>query len=145
MPTFEITGITELNEALSRISDVPQEVKSEILTEMGKTALAAVRHSGQAAGIYDETSQGKHMLDSLALSKPKFTNNGGSITVIFRGTRSDDRHRKTTRQSAVAFYNEYGTKSQRARPFVRPGVEKKRRAIFAAGENVYRRWLKFNF
>lgn len=145
MATFEITGITELNEALSRISDVPEEIKTEILAEMGTVALEGIRQSGHTAGVYDESSDGKHMLDSLALSKPKLTDNGGSISVVFRGTRKDEKHKKKTRQSFVAFENEYGNRHQRARPFVRPGIEKNRSAIFAAGERVYHRWLKSDF
>lgn len=145
MATFEVTGISELNEAFSRISDLPNDVKTEILTEMGTVVLEGIRESGRAAGIYDEKNDGKHMLDSLTLSKPKFTENGGSISVVFKGYRKDARHKKKTRQSTAAFYNEYGTKHQRARPFVRPGVEKKRKAAFEAGERVYHRWLKSSF
>lgn len=145
MATFEIRGITELNEAFSRISDMPEEVKTEILKEMGTVAMEEIRQSGHAAGIYDESSDGKHMLDSLALSKPKLSSNGGSISVVFRGTRKDEKHKKKMRQSVVAFENEYGNRHQRARPFVRPAIEKKREAIFAAGERVYHRWLKSSF
>lgn len=145
MATFEVAGLTELNEALSRISDVPESVKTEILTAMGTVALEGVRQSGRAAGVYDESNDGVHVLDSLALSKPKLSKNGGSISVVFRGNRRDRRHKKKTRQSAVAFYNEYGTRKMSARPFVRPGIEKNRAKIFAAGERVYHRWLKSSF
>lgn len=145
MAIFEFTGVTELNEAFSRASDLSEEVKNEILREMGDTAKAAVRQSGLSEGIYDEENSGTHLLDSLALSKPKITENGGSIKVYFRGLHSVTRAGKKTPQGAVALFNEYGTKKQRARPFVRPALVKKQKKIIEAGEKVFHRWINSKF
>lgn len=145
MATFEISGASELNAAFSRISDVPESVKAEILTEMGGIVLEEIRKSGRSAGIYSQDGSGGHLLDSLTLSKPSFSKNGGSITVRFKGSRRDKKHKKKTTQASVAFYNEYGTRHQQARPFVRPGAEKARKRAFAAGEEIFKRWLKQDF
>lgn len=145
MATFEVSGFSELNQALSRVSDVPEEIKREILTAMGEEALAAVREAGEAAGIRSADPEAKHVLDALSLSKVKFNDNGGSVLVTFKGSRKDAKHGKRTRQAAVAFYNEYGTKHQRARPFMRPGIERRRQQIYEAGEKIYHRWLKSSF
>lgn len=141
MATFEISGVEELNRALGQLSDLREEQKEQILTAMGQAASEEIRRSGKAAGIYDPENPGKHLLESLTLSKVKLNRNGGSVTVYFKGLRRDDRHGKKTPQGAVALYQEYGTRTQRARPFVRPALAKGEDKIIKAGQQALERLL----
>lgn len=141
MATFEVDGLTGLTDVFNSAEAPPEEVKKDILQAMGAAAMQAVSQEGRSKNIYSDYA-GKHMLDSITLTKPKINDKGGVIYVTFAGDRQDRRHKKKTRQAKVAFVNEYGTKTQRARPFISPALKKKEAEIVSAGEKVYDRWIE---
>lgn len=145
MAALEITGITELNEMFSKATDVPDDVKKEILIAMGTVGMQSIRDEGRAMDVYDPDWDGVHVLDSISLSKPKLSDFDGKIYVTFKGSRK--RGNSKTRNAAIAFINEYGRNASKNRkgipmkPFVRIAVEKCTDAAIKAGEKVWHDWL----
>ena len=139
MATLNIAGLSELSTALDKLGNVPWEVTSEALTEMGKVAAAAVKRSGEDMGV--RSSKGSvHILDKITTTKPKKTDGGGRADVTFSGSRK--RGNTTTQNTEIAFVNEFGKKGQKARPFIRQATEQSADAIAAAGEKIIGDWFE---
>lgn len=136
MANFHVTGLESLASAFKTYANVPEAVKEDILTAMGDATKRAIAQSAENEGIVDS---GK-TVESLTRGKPRVSEDGGSVKVTFAGTRTDKNHAKPTRNAEVAFINEFGKKKQKARPFVKNGIERNAAKIVAAGEEVYREW-----
>ena len=68
---------------------------------------------------------------------------GGYADVTFSGSRT--RSGKSTRNAEIAFINEYGKRSQQARPFVGQAMEQNADAIANAGAEVLLEWTEKEF
>ena len=70
------------------------------------------------------------------------------LLLTFTGERDDEYHRKSKpkdrRNAAIAFINEYGKRTQPARPFMSKAVDDKEREAQDAGEAVFDAWAKKN-
>ena len=92
--------------------------------------------------MYDADSGGKHLVDTIKVNKPKLSEDGGTISVTFSGTRKDKKHKTPVRNAEIAFINEYGKKGQAARPFVRTANTRAEERIQKAGQAVWDEWTK---
>lgn len=142
MPRLDLDGFNELIDSLDRISDIPESVLFKALNEMGEIAAAKVKDSGEAMGVRDPESN-VHVLDNIKVNKPKKTSMGAYVDVTFKGNRT--RNGKQTRNAAIAFINEYGKRSQQARPFVDEAINKGADAIAGAGGEVILDWMEKEF
>jgi len=115
MATLEIEGIEELENAFQRICSIPDSLKEKVLKEMGEEIAAKVKSAGESMGVRDPESN-VHILDKIKVGKVKTSPTGGHVDVTFSGTRN--REGTVTRNAAIAFINEYGRRSQPARPFI---------------------------
>ena len=146
MANFVISGTEELFSLMDRVSEFPDDVVEEALAAMAETAAEKIRESGRSMGVYDPKSN-VHILDNIAVSKPKRTDDGGSATVYFKGTRrsSENAWASTRRNAEIAFINEYGTTDQNARPFIRSAIEKNGDEISDKGGDILIKWLEDSF
>jgi len=142
MARLEVQGFDELNDAFGRIKDIPFEATAKALTAMGEAAAERIRQSGEAMGVRDPESQ-VHILDKIKVNKPKKTKSGGYVEITFSGTRT--RGRTRTRNAEIAFINEYGKRSQPARPFIAKGMSQGEEAIVAPGADVIGDWIEKEF
>ena len=142
MASFSVSGIDELNAAFGRIADIPWSVTEEALNGMADVAAAKVREQGVAMGVRDPESD-VHILDQITKAKPKQTAGGGYADITFRGSRM--RNGTRTRNAEIAFINEYGKRSQPARPFIGRAMTQNEDLIQTAGEKVIGDWIEKEF
>ena len=142
MASFELVGLDDLNDALHRLGQPPDEVKAKALTEMAKVASGKIKSQGEAMGVRDPESD-VHILDKIKVNKPKLNKDGGICTITFAGTRS--RGRKRVRNAEIAFVNEYGSRKQRARPFIGQALTQSEQAIVEPGAEIIGDWIEKTF
>ena len=141
MADFKVDGINASIEEMRRIAKAPDSVKAEMLTTMANIAAAEQKKTAMELGVYDPDSDGKHLADTIKVTKPKLTDDGGSVSVTFSGKRKDKSHKTPTRNAEIAFINEYGKRGQAARPFVRTANSRAEERIQKAGEAVWDKWI----
>ncbi len=142
MPRLDLTGFDDLVKAFENISNVPESITTKALTEMENIAATEIKASGERYGVRDPESN-VHVLDKIKINKPKKTETGGYADVTFSGSRT--RHGDQTRNAEIAFINEYGKRSQQARPFVGEAMEKNADKIIKAGAEVIGDWMEKSF
>ena len=142
MPKLNLTGLDDLLKAFENISEVPDDVVNRALTEMETIAADEIKASGERYGVRDPESN-VHVLDSIKMNKPQRTDTGGYADVTFSGTRQ--RNKTRTRNAEIAFINEYGKRSQQARPFIGEAMNKKAREIVQAGADIITEWMEKEF
>lgn len=142
MARVSLEGFSELDKMFAKLGDVPWEVTSEALDKMAGVGEDAVRRTGRAMGVHDPESS-VHILDKVTHTKPKKTEGGGFCEVTFSGSRH--RGNTATRNSEIAFINEYGKEGQQARPFIRQAAEQYGDQIADPGEEVVGDWMVKTF
>lgn len=142
MASFEFEGFDGLDAAIKMIGQIEDSVKEKALTAMAEVAAAKIKSQGEAMGVRDPESS-VHILDNIKANKPKLTPDGGSVTITFSGTRSRDRTR--TRNAEIAFLNEYGTRKNRARPFIGQAMTQNEKAIVDPGAEIIGDWMEKTF
>ena len=115
MATLELEGFEDLEDAFRRISEIPFDVTASALDAMAAVAAEKIRSTGESMGVRDPESS-VHILDKIKPRKAKQTEYGGYEMISFTGTRT--RNGKKTRNAEIAFVNEYGKRTQPARPFI---------------------------
>ena len=142
MATLELTGFDDLADAFRRISEIPFDVTADALDAMAAVAADQIRSTGESMGVRDPESD-VHILDKITHTRPKKTDSGGYADVTFSGSRT--RSGISTRNAEIAFVNEYGKRSQQARPFVGQAMEQNADAIANAGAEVLLEWTEKEF
>ena len=142
MATLELEGFDSIEDAFRRISDIPFEVTEEALDGMAAVAMEKIRAQGESMGVRDPESN-EHILDKIKRNKAKKTEFGGYETITFSGSRTRGGGR--TRNAEIAFVNEYGKRSQQARPFIRTALEQNEDAIYAPAEETVGDWIEQNY
>ena len=145
MATIEVSGLTELAEAFLRTSNVPKDVKEDILRTGAKVMADAIEKEGRSMGVWDPEWDGKHVLESIKIKDPVVKDNKGYCDITFEGTRR--RGNKTTRNAEIAFINEYGANRRgiSARPFIWNGTAKAEDKAYDAAEEKFHKWLNNTF
>lgn len=142
MAQIDIQGFDELNDAFTRMSDIPDSVMQKSLEAMADTALPLIKAKGEAMGVRDPESN-VHVLDKLKRMKFKKTDWGGRIDLNFSGTRT--RNGVKTRNAEIAFVNEYGRRDLPARPFVGNALAENEDKIVQAGIDILGDWMENEF
>lgn len=142
MATLDIKGFDGLEDAIRRISEVPFEVTADALDAMAEVAAEKIRAQGETMGVRDPESD-EHILDRIKRNKAKKTDYGGYETITFQGSRT--RHGTRTRNAEIAFVNEYGKRSQAARPFIGLAMTQNEDAIMAPAEKTLGDWIENTF
>lgn len=142
MPDINLSGFDDLLQAFENISKLDTDTKIEALDAMAEIAAAKIKETGQNMGVRDENSS-THILDAIKVKKPKLTKDGGHADVTFAGSRR--RGNTSTRAAEIAFVNEYGKKSQTARPFIRTAMAENEEKILKAGADIIGAWMEKTF
>ena len=142
MASFEVYGFDDLEDALRKITDIPDGVIFEALDGMAEVAEAKIKSQGETMGVRDPESD-VHILDKLYSKKPKRTDFGGFKLISFRGTRL--RGKTRSRNAEIAFVNEYGKRGQPARPFIGTALAQNEQAITDPAEKVIGDWIETEF
>lgn len=142
MARFSGSGFDELNNVYHELKDIPQDVTEEMLETMGSVAMERIRETGEAMGVRDPEST-EHILDKLRLTKVTFLRDGGLLYVKFKGNRAN--RKKKTRNTMIAFINEFGKRGQPARPFMKTALDKSADEISQAGADKLFAWQESKF
>ena len=142
MASLELEGLDDLLKAFDNISEIPEDVQKDALTEMGELSREFIKSEGEALGVRDDESS-VHILDKLTLKKPKIKKEGSYLDITFAGSRR--RGKSSTRNAEIAFINEYGKRNQLARPFIGVAMTKNAEKITDAGAKVIANWMEREF
>jgi HK97 gp10 family phage protein len=133
MAEFGVAGLDDLMLTMQQIAEIPAEVQDEILNAQADVIVEAQKSKGHSYGV-ERTGV---TLNSIKKSKPKSRKGSRVVYVTPTGTNKDG-----NRNAEVAFVNNYGTRSQKARPFITDANEMSEEQTTTAGAAVYDRWLK---
>ena len=137
MASFELEGFEDLATSLQRFAAIPEEELKRMVVNMAETALPKIKSNGEALGVRDPMSD-VHILDKMKIGKFKKTLTGGYVDITFSGTRM--RNETRTRNAEIAFVNEYGKRSQRARPFIGLALTENEDEILAQADEAFGDW-----
>ena len=142
MATLELYGFEDLQDALSRLGELPFDVMEDALDGMAEIAASKIRAQGESMGVRNPESD-VHILDKIKRGKAKKTDDGGYADITFTGSRT--RNGNTTRNAEIAFVNEYGKRGQAARPFIGLAMTQNENSIQDAAEKVIGDWIEKTF
>lgn len=137
MASLELEGFEDLATSLQRFAAIPEEELKRMVVNMAETALPKIKSKGEALGVRDPMSD-VHILDKMKIGKFKKTLTGGYVDITFSGTRM--RNETRTRNAEIAFVNEYGKRSQRARPFIGLALTENEDEILAQADEAFGDW-----
>lgn len=135
MAEFRAVGLDELALSLQEIAEIPEDVQDEMLRAQGNIVAQAQRESAQRYGIQRTGT----LIRSIKPGKVKLDKHGSRVLHV-TPVGSRVRGGKKTTNAEIAFLNEYGTRGQRARPFMRDANERSAEAATQAAADIYYRW-----
>lgn len=135
MAEFKAVGLDELALSLQEIAEIPEDIQDEMLRAQGNIVAQAQRESAQRYGIQRTGT----LIRSIKAGKVKLDKHGNRVLYV-TPVGSRVRGGKKTTNAEIAFLNEYGTRGQRARPFMRDANERSAEAATQAAADIYYRW-----
>lgn len=135
MAEFKAVGLDELSLSLQEIAEIPEDIQDEMLRAQGNIVAQAQRESAQRYGIQRTGT----LIRSIKPGKVKLDKHGSRVLYV-TPVGSRVRGGKKTTNAEIAFLNEYGTRKQRARPFMRDANERSAEAATQAAADIYYRW-----
>lgn len=135
MAEFKAVGLDELALSLQEIAEIPEDIQDEMLRAQGNIVAQAQRESAQRYGIQRTGT----LIRSIKPGKIKLDKHGSRVLYV-TPVGSRVRGGKKTTNAEIAFLNEYGTRKQRARPFMRDANERSAEAATQAAADIYYRW-----
>ena len=135
MAEFKAIGLDELMLSLQEIAEIPEEVQDEMLNAQGDVVAREQQESARRYGI----QRTGLTIRSIRKGKVKLDKHGNRVLYV-TPVGSRIRGKKKTSNAEIAFLNEYGTKKQKARPFMRDANERSAEAATKAAAENYYRW-----
>lgn len=135
MAEFKAVGLDELALSLQEIAEIPEDIQDEMLRAQGDIVAQAQRESAQRYGIQRTGT----LIRSIKPGKVKLDKHDNRVLYV-TPVGSRVRGGKKTTNAEIAFLNEYGTRGQRARPFMRDANERSAEAATQAAADIYYRW-----
>lgn len=135
MAEFKAVGLDELALSLQEIAEIPEDIQDEMLRAQGDIVARAQRESAQRYGIQRTGT----LIRSIKAGKAKTDKHGNRVLYV-TPVGSRVRGGKKTTNAEIAFLNEYGTRRQTARPFMRDANERSAEAATQAAADIYYRW-----
>ena len=135
MAEFKAVGLDELSLSLQEIAEIPEDIQDEMLRAQGDIVARAQRESAQRYGIQRTGT----LIRSIKAGKVKLDKHGNRVLYV-TPVGSRVRGGKKTTNAEIAFLNEYGTRRQKARPFMRDANERSAEAATQAAADIYYRW-----
>lgn len=132
-------GMDELILSLEEIASIPVDVQDEMLLAQAEVTAEAQRKSARTYGVQDSGLT----ISKIKPGKLKWVKGVRTIYVTPTGTRiRGKKNPNKVRNAEIAFVNEYGTRRQKARPFIKSGNEMSAEAATQAAMEVYDRFLQ---
>ena len=142
MAQLSFSGLDELILSMSEVEEIPADVQDAMLNAGADVVVQAQKRAAEDMGIQDTGLT----IGSIKKSKIKLKDGRRVIYVYPSGTRIRGLAKKgnpiRVRNAEIAFVNEYGTRTQPARPFVWKGNETSAKETTQAEAEIYNRWLR---
>lgn len=150
MANINFHGLDELRLSIQQVAELPDEVIDEMLNAAADITVEAQRaEAGKLGKAYRNPGQTRdystgQTRGSIKKGRVKIDKEGYRVLYITpHGSRTrGEKKPKTTRNAEIAFLNEYGTKTIRARGWMRKANELSAAEATAAQATVYDRFLK---
>ena len=134
MASFNINGLDELILDMEEMAKLPDSVLDEMVTAGGEVIRKA--QSQSAAAMLKGPYYRGAVSAGVTLGKPRSRRDGRAVTISFEGEQHGNR------LAEIAYVNEFGKKSQVARPFIKTANEAHADEAVDAELKVYDAWLK---
>lgn len=132
---FEVYGAAELMRDLRAAGDVPPDILKEMVERQAKPTEEALVYTGGSM-LVGPYFQGD-VAASVKAGKARVSGSGAQVKIEFKGTAHGNR------VAEIAFINEYGKKSQPARPFISKAIKDSEVAGAEAARTVLDAFLAF--
>lgn len=132
---FEVYGAKELMADIRAAGDIPQDVLRQMVERQAKPIEEALVYNAGTM-LQGEYFEGD-VAASVKANRPRVTRSGATVKIEFKGTAHGNRI------AEIAFVNEYGKKSQPARPFIQKSIKEADQAGAEAARDVLDAWLAF--
>lgn len=162
MAKFSMLGLEDLELSMQEVAQIPGNVMDEMLNAQADIAMEAQRAEAKKLGKYQGYSATHNNFRATSLTnqlpgqvksystgtlarsikkRSKVDKDGRAfVEIYFSGSRK--RGKTRTRNSEIAFLNEFGTRTINARRFIWVANEKIADKANAAAMAIYDRWLK---
>ena len=129
------SGLDDLMLTMEQLSQIPDDVQDAMLNAQADVVVQAQKDKARAYNVQDTGE----MIRSIKKGRVKQKRGGGKVIYVTpSGTRM--RGNKKVRNAEIAFVNEYGTRDQQARPFIRDANETSAKATTEAGAEIFFKW-----
>lgn len=162
MAKLSVNGLDALLLDLAEVAAIPDDVADEMLSAEAEIVADAIRKEASQLGMYSgyntsnntrDTSPGNmlpgqtksYSTGTLAKSvrvRKKMERKGAERRKVIYFSGSRKRGNTVTRNSEIAFLNEYGTRTINQRNFVWVAIEKSKGAAHKAMKKIYDEFLK---
>lgn len=136
MATFAFKGLDSLMLSLEQVAAIPEDIQDEMLNAQADVVVPAQQSKARAYGVEDTGL----MIRSIRKGEPKTKKGARVLYITPVGSRI--RGKTKTENAAIAFVNEFGSRHQKARPFMRDANEACAEETTQAAFRVYDAWLK---
>lgn len=148
MAEFSFKGLDEFALSLKEVAELPDEVVDEMLNAGADVAAEAQRREAERLGKLGSYRNDGQRIDwsagttARSIKKGRVKVKDGQRVIYVTPVGSRTRGKTTTRNAEIAFLNEFGTKTIRARGFIRKANEDSAAATTAAQLAVYNKFLE---
>lgn len=134
MVEFDVTGLSRLRKDIEAAGYIPEAVLKEMVDAQAEvTEKSMIYNAGtMLQGPYYEGAVAR----STKRKKPRITKSGATEIITFEGEQHGNR------LGEIAFVNEYGKKSQPARPFIANAIRESLTPAADAAREVLNEHLK---
>lgn len=162
MARLRVDGLDALLLDLAEVAAIPDKVADEMLTAEAEIVADAIRKEASQLGMYSGYNTSNNirytsesnmlpgqtrsystgtLAESVKIRK-KMERKGAERrkTIYFSGSRK--RGNTVTKNSEIAFLNEYGTRTINQRNFIWVAIEKSKDAAYKVMESIYDQFLK---
>lgn len=134
---FDVTIDKDAQEvlvALEHLSQFPEKVRKDMVAAKAKVVAEMIQFN--AAKMLQGPYNQYEVARSVKAGKPSATKSGASCKIQFQGMQHGNR------LAEIAFVNEYGKKSQNARPFIKTSIKEAGQTAEDAASEVLDKYLK---
>lgn len=148
MAEFSFKGLDEFTLSLEEVAELPEEVVDEMLNAGADVAAAAQRREALKLGKLGGYRNDGQRIDwstgetARSIKKGRVKTKDGHRVIYITPVGSRKRGKTTARNAEIAFVNEFGAKTIRARGFIRKANEESAAATTAAQLEVYNKFLE---
>lgn len=136
MATFGFKGLDELTLSLQEIAEIPEDIQDAMLNAQADVVVPAQQQKARDYKVQDTGL----MIRSIKKGKVKTQKGARVLYITPMGSRV--RGKTKTTNAEIAFVNEFGSRHQKARPFMKDANESCAEETTQAAFRVYDEWLQ---